>query len=244
VIDAYAHLAPMIDTDRYMGWLRCQVEAVGVTITQRRIEGRLADQQAALLAEFRADAIVNATGLGAAVTHGRPMYPLRGALCGDGDASAPRRGGAGGLSACWKRPFVHVNPRADPAAAGVPLVTQGTALAGGRTCCCSSIAEVRARVSEPSRPQHSSAPLPETAWHGKEQRAARRGTSGDGPHRRHDRSLQALVGQHPLRERFREHLMLALYRCGRQADALAVYRDARHVLSEGRLRQVTSGFES
>jgi D-amino-acid oxidase len=51
-----------------------------VTITQRRIEGRLADQEAALLAEFRADAIVNATGLGAAVTHGRPTYPLRGAL--------------------------------------------------------------------------------------------------------------------------------------------------------------------
>jgi D-amino-acid oxidase len=80
VIDAYAHLAPMIDTDRYMGWLRRQVEAVGVTITQRRIEGRLADHEAALLAEFRADAIVNATGLGAVVTHGRPMYPLRGAL--------------------------------------------------------------------------------------------------------------------------------------------------------------------
>jgi D-amino-acid oxidase len=80
VIDAYAHLAPMIDTDRYMGWLRRQVEALGVRITQRRIEGRLADQEAALLAEFRADAIVNATGLGAAVTHGRPMYPLRGAL--------------------------------------------------------------------------------------------------------------------------------------------------------------------
>jgi D-amino-acid oxidase len=80
VIDAYAHLAPMIDTDRYMVWLRRQVEAVGVTITQRRIEGRLADQEAALLVEFRADAIVNATGLGAAVTDGRPTYPLRGAL--------------------------------------------------------------------------------------------------------------------------------------------------------------------
>ncbi|MEA2242939.1 MAG: hypothetical protein QOD24_2495 [Solirubrobacteraceae bacterium] len=80
VIDAYAHLAPMIDTDRYMGWLRRQVEAVGVTITQRHIEGRLADQEAALLAEFRVDAIVNATGLGAAMTHGRPTYPLRGAL--------------------------------------------------------------------------------------------------------------------------------------------------------------------
>jgi D-amino-acid oxidase len=80
VVDAYAHIAPMIDTDRYMCWLRREVEAMGVTITQRRIEGRLADQEAALLAEFSADAIVNATGLGAAVTHGRPTYPLRGAL--------------------------------------------------------------------------------------------------------------------------------------------------------------------
>src|SRR5258708_36721364 len=76
VIDAYAHLAPMIDTDRYMGWLRRQVEAVGVTITQRHIEGRLADQGAGLPAEVRVDAIVNAAGPGAAVTPGRPLYPL------------------------------------------------------------------------------------------------------------------------------------------------------------------------
>jgi D-amino-acid oxidase len=33
VVDAYAHLAPMVDTDQYMGWLRRQVEAAGVTIT-------------------------------------------------------------------------------------------------------------------------------------------------------------------------------------------------------------------
>ena len=39
--------------------------------------------------------------------------------------------------------------------------------------------------------------------------------------------LQELVRRHPLRERLREQLMLALYRCGRQADALEVYQDAR-----------------
>jgi hypothetical protein len=38
--------------------------------------------------------------------------------------------------------------------------------------------------------------------------------------------LEQLVGEYPWQEQFIAHLMLALYRCGRQADALAVYRDA------------------
>ncbi len=42
--------------------------------------------------------------------------------------------------------------------------------------------------------------------------------------------LEQLVGEYPLRERVRGQLMLALYRSGRQADALASYQQAREAL--------------
>jgi DNA-binding SARP family transcriptional activator len=44
--------------------------------------------------------------------------------------------------------------------------------------------------------------------------------------------IEQLVAHHPFRERFREQLMLALYRSGRQADALEAYRDAHRTLTE------------
>ena len=50
---------------------------------------------------------------------------------------------------------------------------------------------------------------------------------------RHDElvaGLQALAARHPLRERFHAQLMLAFYRCGRRAEALAAYQHARQVL--------------
>ena len=44
--------------------------------------------------------------------------------------------------------------------------------------------------------------------------------------------LEQWVHRHPMRERLRAQLMLGLYRCGRQAEALAAYRDARRVLRD------------
>jgi DNA-binding SARP family transcriptional activator len=42
--------------------------------------------------------------------------------------------------------------------------------------------------------------------------------------------LEALIREYPYRERLRAQLMLALYRCDRQADALQAYQDARRQL--------------
>ncbi|MET0458760.1 MAG: BTAD domain-containing putative transcriptional regulator [Ilumatobacteraceae bacterium] len=53
-----------------------------------------------------------------------------------------------------------------------------------------------------------------------------------GHHRQLLGELQSWVAEHELNERLRGHLMVALYRCGRQADALAVYREGRRLLLE------------
>ncbi len=51
-----------------------------------------------------------------------------------------------------------------------------------------------------------------------------------GRHRELVAGLRRLVDEHPLRESFRSQLMLALYRCGRQTEALACYQQARRAL--------------
>lgn len=53
-----------------------------------------------------------------------------------------------------------------------------------------------------------------------------------GEHVRVVSELTDLVAHYPLRERLRAQLMTALYRCERQADALAVFHSARRLLNE------------
>jgi YVTN family beta-propeller protein len=53
-----------------------------------------------------------------------------------------------------------------------------------------------------------------------------------GRHARLVGELERLVSEHPFREGLRRQLMLALYRSGRQADALAAYRSARRTFAE------------
>ncbi len=53
-----------------------------------------------------------------------------------------------------------------------------------------------------------------------------------GAHRELVGELAAAVERNPLRERPRAQLMLALYRCGRQAEALDIYQECRRTLAE------------
>jgi DNA-binding SARP family transcriptional activator/Flp pilus assembly protein TadD/Mrp family chromosome partitioning ATPase len=52
-----------------------------------------------------------------------------------------------------------------------------------------------------------------------------------GRHEKVTAELRGLVAEHPFRERFWEQLMLALYRAGRQSEALDAYTEARRRLS-------------
>ncbi|KIY71401.1 FAD dependent oxidoreductase [Cylindrobasidium torrendii FP15055 ss-10] len=81
IVDAYQHLAPVIDTDRYMTWLRLVVSSKGASFETRRISGDLLTQERDLLSKYNAVAIVNATGLsGVELAGDASVYPLRGAL--------------------------------------------------------------------------------------------------------------------------------------------------------------------
>ena len=80
-VDAYEHLAPIIDSDMSMIFLMDLVKSKGARMITRTITGDLLDQELALRHEFNADVIINATGLaGTEVASDASCYPIRGGL--------------------------------------------------------------------------------------------------------------------------------------------------------------------
>ena len=80
-VDAYEHLAPIIDTDQAMEWLMSLVEQKGAKLITRTIKGDLFHQETSLRREYNVDIIINATGLAGTETAGdASCYPIRGSL--------------------------------------------------------------------------------------------------------------------------------------------------------------------
>jgi len=81
VVDAYEHLAPIIDTDQAMYWLTGLVQRKGATLLTETLTGDLLNSEDELRERFDADVIVNATGLaGSELAGDSTCYPIRGGL--------------------------------------------------------------------------------------------------------------------------------------------------------------------
>jgi D-amino-acid oxidase len=80
-VDAYEHLAPVIDTDVCMAFLKELVTRKGAQLVTQTIHGGFFAQEASLLAEFNAGVVVNCTGLAASeLADDETAYSIRGAL--------------------------------------------------------------------------------------------------------------------------------------------------------------------
>lgn len=79
---AYSHRAPIVNTDKAMAYLMAVVTAKGASMETRKIESDIRHELGLqLLKDHGADAIVNATGLGAkTVAADDDVYPVRGAV--------------------------------------------------------------------------------------------------------------------------------------------------------------------
>ncbi|KAH0536616.1 hypothetical protein FGG08_006527 [Glutinoglossum americanum] len=81
VVDAYEHLAPIVDTDQAMTWLMGVVQSKGARLLTETIDRDLFECEEELRTRFGADIIVNATGLGSYDVAGdKTSYPIRGGL--------------------------------------------------------------------------------------------------------------------------------------------------------------------
>ncbi|KAI0407997.1 nucleotide-binding domain-containing protein [Xylaria palmicola] len=80
-VDAYELMAPIIDTDKAMHWLTSLVEKKGARLVTEAIEDDLLSIEDSLRARFKADVIVNCSGLQSLTLAGdRTVYPIRGGL--------------------------------------------------------------------------------------------------------------------------------------------------------------------
>ena len=79
VVDAYQHMAPMVDTVTYMQWLYKQCREKGCRFVHDEIHGLLRDQVEDLKRKYKAQLIFNCSGLSARELAGdEDVYPLRG----------------------------------------------------------------------------------------------------------------------------------------------------------------------
>jgi hypothetical protein len=80
-VDAYELLSPIIDTDKAMVWLTQLVASKGATYITETLSCDLLFAEDSLRARFKADAIVNCTGIAAEGLAGdKSVYPIRGGL--------------------------------------------------------------------------------------------------------------------------------------------------------------------
>ena len=81
VVDAYQHIAPMIDTAVFMQWLYQQCRQKGCRFIQDDIHGLLRDQAEELKIKYKSHLIVNCSGLSARELAGdEDVYPSRGEI--------------------------------------------------------------------------------------------------------------------------------------------------------------------
>lgn len=81
VADAFQYLAPVIDTDQAMKFLLGLLQSKGVVLLSETIHGDLWENENRLLEAYQADAVVNASGLGAReLASDNTVFPARGGL--------------------------------------------------------------------------------------------------------------------------------------------------------------------
>lgn len=81
VADSYEYDIPAIDGDRALQWLMDKIQSKGAILIKSAVNGSLRGQEALLLKNYAADAIVNASGLGARkLALDDAVFPVRGGV--------------------------------------------------------------------------------------------------------------------------------------------------------------------